>query len=122
VHDVKALIGVVFAGLSPLVIEDVVDEGGWIRVRARTGGGPVPCPVCGAQATRVHAYHERMVADVPVDARRVSVLARIRRLVCPTARAASKATAHLSPHAGWPDSCSLTPTTCPTSSDACATS
>jgi len=31
----------------------------------------------------VHGYHERTVADVPVDARRVQVVVRIRRLVCP---------------------------------------
>jgi hypothetical protein len=30
----------------------------------------------------VHGYHERTVADVPVDARRVKVVVRIRRLVC----------------------------------------
>jgi transposase len=33
---------------------------------------------------RVHGYHERMVHDVPVDARRVLVVVRVRRLVCPT--------------------------------------
>jgi transposase len=32
----------------------------------------------------VHGYHQRSVADVPVDARRVLVEVRIRRLVCPT--------------------------------------
>ncbi|MBB4940635.1 transposase [Streptosporangium album] len=36
------------------------------------------------QTTRVHGYHERSVADVPVDARRVLVVVRVRRLVCPT--------------------------------------
>jgi hypothetical protein len=29
----------VFSGLSPLVIEEVTDGGGWIRVRTRTPGG-----------------------------------------------------------------------------------
>jgi transposase len=32
----------------------------------------------------VHGYHERSVVDLPVDARRVLVVVRIRRLVCPT--------------------------------------
>jgi transposase len=32
----------------------------------------------------VHGYHERVVADVPVDARRVVLQVRVRRLVCPT--------------------------------------
>jgi transposase len=33
---------------------------------------------------RVHGYHERVIADAPVDARRVIVRVRVRRLVCPT--------------------------------------
>ena len=39
------LVGVVFAGLSALVIEDVQDEEDLIRVMARTRGESVPCPV-----------------------------------------------------------------------------
>ena len=74
----------VFSGLAPLIVEDVADEGELIRVRARTPDEPVPCPGCGARTGRVHGYHERTVADVPVDARRVQVVVRIRRLVCPT--------------------------------------
>jgi transposase len=74
----------VFAGLSSLVIEEVTDEGDWIRVRARTQGAAVSCPDCGVIAVRVHGYHERMVHDVPVDARRVLVVVRVRRFVCPT--------------------------------------
>ena len=75
--------GTVFSGLSALVIEDVVDEGQVIRVTARTPDSPVPCPVCGSLTERVHAFHRRTVADVPVDGRRVVVAVRIRRLVCP---------------------------------------
>jgi transposase len=75
---------VVFSGLSPLVIEDVVDEGERIVVRARAPQGTVACPGCGAETQRVHGYHERVIADVPVDARRVVVRVRVRRLVCPT--------------------------------------
>ncbi|MFJ2034307.1 ISL3 family transposase, partial [Streptosporangium sp. NPDC087985] len=83
-RDIDELVSVVFSGLSPLVVEDVADEGEHIRVRARTPDGSVACPRCGAETTRVHGYHERSVADVPVDARRVLVVVRIRRLVCPT--------------------------------------
>jgi transposase len=32
----------------------------------------------------VHGLHERTVSDVPVDGRRVQVVVRVRRLVCPT--------------------------------------
>ncbi|MFI1584497.1 ISL3 family transposase [Embleya sp. NPDC020630] len=72
-----------FSGLGPLVVEEVANEGDVIRVRARTPGGPVDCPDCGGRTGRVHAFHERTVTDVPVDARRVVVSARLRRLVCP---------------------------------------
>ncbi|WP_318219258.1 ISL3 family transposase [Streptomyces sp. SCL15-6] len=74
----------VFSGLSPLLIEDVADEGERIVVRARTPQGTAICPVCGASTVRVHGYHWRTVADVPVDDRRVVVRVRVRRLVCPT--------------------------------------
>jgi transposase len=83
-NDVSELVGMVFSGLAPLVVEDVADEGGLIRVWARTPDEPVACPGCGASSGRVHGYHERIVADVPVDARSVQVVVRIRRLVCPT--------------------------------------
>lgn len=69
--------------MSPLVIEDVVDEGEVIRVVARTQDGPVPCPACGAPTDRVHGFHHRTLADVPTDGRRVLVAVRVRRLACP---------------------------------------
>ncbi|MFF4668178.1 ISL3 family transposase [Streptomyces sp. NPDC001282] len=72
-----------FSGLSALVVEGVTGGFGVIRVTARTREGPVPCPVCGTPTGRVHGFHHRTVADVPVDGRRVVVLARLRRLVCP---------------------------------------
>jgi zinc-finger of transposase IS204/IS1001/IS1096/IS1165 len=81
--DAVVLAGIVFSGLSALVIEDAEDAGKVIRVRARTSGGAVPCPGCGTQTERVHGYHERTVADVPVDGRPVLVAARLRRLRCP---------------------------------------
>jgi transposase len=74
----------VFSGLCPLVIEDVVNEGERIGVRARTPQDMAPCPVCGGSSGRVHGYHWRTVADVPVDGRRVVVRVRVRRLACPT--------------------------------------
>ncbi|MEV7238444.1 ISL3 family transposase [Streptomyces sp. NPDC051020] len=72
-----------FSGLSALVVESVADEGDRVRVVARTRDDPVPCPVCGAPTGRVHGFHHRTVADVPVDGRRVVVSVRGRRLVCP---------------------------------------
>ncbi|MEV6073436.1 ISL3 family transposase [Nocardia sp. NPDC052001] len=73
-----------FSGLDPLVVEDVVDEGGRILVQARTPGGSAACPGCGVRSARVHGYHQRIVADVPLDGRAVVVLVRARRLVCST--------------------------------------
>jgi transposase len=70
----------VFSGLSALVIEDVADDGGVIRVIARTRDVPVSCPVCGVLTGKVHGYHVRTVADVPVDGRQVVVRIRVRRL------------------------------------------
>ncbi|WP_209439598.1 transposase family protein, partial [Kitasatospora phosalacinea] len=58
-------------------------EGKVIRVSARTRDDPVPCPVCGRPTGRVHGFHGRRVADLPVDGRRVVVSVRLRRLVCP---------------------------------------
>ena len=73
-----------FSGLSPLVVDEVADEGERIRIRARTGDGSAACPGCGAASVRVHGYHERQVDDVALDGRRVLVVVRVRRLVCPT--------------------------------------
>jgi len=74
----------VFSGLSSLVIDDVVDEGERIVMRARTPRDTAVCTVCGASSERVHGYHWRTVAEVPVGERRVVVRVRVRRLVCPT--------------------------------------
>ena len=41
------------------------------------------CPGCGTETGRVHGYHERTAADVPVDGRRVLVKVRARRMRCP---------------------------------------
>jgi transposase len=81
--DVTELVRVVFSGLSALVIDDVEDAGEAIVVRARTRSEAVACPGCGAETSRVHGYHERTAADVPVDGRRVLVKVRVRRLRCP---------------------------------------
>ncbi|MFE0152857.1 ISL3 family transposase, partial [Nonomuraea sp. NPDC059007] len=58
------LTGVVFAGLSALVIQGVNDEDHLIRVLARTRDEPVPCPMCGTLTGRVHGYGSRTVTDV----------------------------------------------------------
>jgi transposase len=82
-RDVNALVATVFSGLSGLVIDDVVDGGEVIRVAARTPNVPFPCPMCGVPTGKVHGYHGRTVADVPVDGRQVVIDVQVRRLVCP---------------------------------------
>jgi transposase len=81
--DVTELAGIVFSGLSALVIEDVQDAGDVIVVRAATRNEPAACPGCGTQTARVHGYHERTPAGVPVDGRRVLVKVKARRMRCP---------------------------------------
>jgi transposase len=81
--DVTELVGTVFSGLSALVIDDVEDAGEAVVVRAGTRAVAVACPGCGAETLRVHGYHERTAADVPVDGRRVLVKVRVRRMRCP---------------------------------------
>lgn len=79
---INDLMGVVFSGLSGLVIEDMADENDRIRVIVRTRDEPVPCPVCGALTGRVHGLHGCTVTEVPVDGRKVVVPVTVRRLVC----------------------------------------
>lgn len=74
-----------FSGLAALVIEDVEDAGDVIVVRASTKGEAVECPACGTPTHKVHAFCERLPADVPVDGRRVLIRVRLRRMRCQTA-------------------------------------
>jgi transposase len=81
--DVMSLVGIVFSGLSALVIEDIGDDGGSVVVRTRTRDAAVACPGCGTETARVHGYYERTAADVPVGGRRVVVKLKARRMRCP---------------------------------------
>ena len=80
--DVTWLAGIVFSGLSALVIEDIKDASEIIVVQARTRDGAVACPGCGA-GPAVYGYYERTAADVPADGRRVVLKVRARRMRCP---------------------------------------
>ncbi|MFJ2028617.1 ISL3 family transposase [Streptosporangium sp. NPDC087985] len=73
-----------FPQLADVVLEQVAAEQQVVLVRARTRSVAVPCPACGVLARRVHAYHTRRLADVPVGSGSVVVDLRIRRLVCET--------------------------------------
>jgi len=80
--DAELLVGTVFSGLAALTIDDVEDVGEVIVVRACTRGGAVQCPACGTPTRHVHAFHERVPADVPIDGRRVLIRVRVRRMRC----------------------------------------
>lgn len=74
---VNSLVGTVLSGLSALVVEDMTDQGEVIRLSARTRHEVVPGPKGGTPTARVHGFHERTVADLPVAGRRVVVSARV---------------------------------------------
>lgn len=78
------MIKTLFPQLSLLVIDEVVGEDRVLRVRARTSTAAVSCPQCKQPADRVHAYHLRRLADLPVGGRGVVIDLRVRRLVCST--------------------------------------
>jgi transposase len=80
--DAELLVGTVFSGLAALTIDDVEDVGEVIVVRACTRGGAVQCPACGTPTRHVHAFHERVPADVSIDGRRVLIRVRVRRMRC----------------------------------------
>lgn len=80
--DTDVLIGTVFSGLTALTINGIEDAGEVIVVHARTRDGAVQCPSCGTLTGHVHAFCERVPADVPVDGRRVLVRVRVRRMRC----------------------------------------
>jgi transposase len=66
-------------------VEDVLDQGVSVRGVARTPVTAVACPECGQLSERMHAYHQRRLADLPVDGRPVTVDLRVRRVVCEAA-------------------------------------
>ena len=68
--------------LSSLLIDEVIDQGRFVRVLARTQRTLVRCPACGEPTGRVHAYHRRRLAALPVSGRGVVVEVRVRRLRC----------------------------------------
>ncbi|MFE3002369.1 transposase family protein [Nocardia sp. NPDC059246] len=81
--EVNGVVGLIFSGLLPLVIEGVAVESERVVVRARTASRPAVCSRCGTELGRVHSCHDRTVADLPLDGRLV-LRVRVRRLVCST--------------------------------------
>jgi transposase len=65
-----------------LVIDEVVNDGARLQVRARTTLSEAACPRCATTSSRVHAWHVRRLTDLPAAGRAVLVELRVRRLVC----------------------------------------
>lgn len=86
----RDLSNVVFSGLAALVIESAEDTGEAIVVRAATRDGAVECPGCATPTTRLHAYHQRTPADMPLGGRRVLLRVRMRRMRCDVADCARR--------------------------------
>ncbi|GGK16098.1 hypothetical protein GCM10010124_05910 [Pilimelia terevasa] len=78
------MINALLPELSSLVIRDVIAQDGVVRVLARTQVRPVACPLCAQPTRRVHAYHRRQIAALPVAGRGVVVDVQVRRLQCST--------------------------------------
>jgi transposase len=76
---------VLFPGLSSLAIDEVDDTGTVVRLRARTTTPDGVCPRCGGTSWRVHAWHVRRLADLPVAGRSLMLELHVRRLVCQSA-------------------------------------
>jgi len=68
--------------LSSLILDEVEDTGGTLRLRARTTTPEATCPRCGGASRRVNARHVRRLADLPLTGRGVVVELQVRRLVC----------------------------------------
>ncbi|MEV4126272.1 transposase family protein [Nocardia sp. NPDC049707] len=65
-------------------MEGVAVEGERVVVRARMESCPAVCSRCGVESVRVHSYHDRTVADLPLNGRLVIVRVRVRRPLCST--------------------------------------
>jgi hypothetical protein len=69
----------------PLVIDELDDTAAEVRRHARTATLEGIYPRCGGTSRRVHAWHTRRLADLPVAGRRVTLELHVRRLICPNA-------------------------------------
>ncbi|MGW1507175.1 transposase family protein [Streptomyces mirabilis] len=79
----EELLKAVFPHLGGVRVEQVVAEGGLLRIVASTASTiSASCPGCGVLSRRGHSGYERQLADDAVGGRRVSVTLTIRRLFC----------------------------------------
>jgi len=63
-------------------VDSVELDGDLVTFRVRAKAGDAACSGCRWRSSRVHARHQRQLADLPLGGRRVRVIAQIRRFKC----------------------------------------
>ena len=70
---------------APLLPTDLVFTPDLIAVALTSRARTAPCPVCGQLAERVHSRYRRVLADLPLCGRRLVLVLRLRKFLCPNA-------------------------------------
>ena len=66
-----------------LHIERVITSAHELLVQIISSSPKACCPLCGAQAWRIHSRYTRQVADLPCVGRHVTLLLTVRKFFCP---------------------------------------
>lgn len=61
-----------------------------VRIEARTGQAPAPCPGCGIASGRAHSRYHRHLSDTATAGQEVLIRLRVRRLFCDNTECAKK--------------------------------
>jgi transposase len=79
----EELLLMLFPHLGGLRVDQVVDTGDAVVIRARCRAAQARCPACGAVSSRVHGGYGRVVADGAAGGRPVLIALSVRRFRCP---------------------------------------
>ena len=71
--------------LDGVVLDDVRQGPGGVRLAARVRASTADCARCGQPAARVHSSYRRHLSDAPISGRPVAVVLRVRRFFCDNA-------------------------------------
>ena len=71
---------------SGLVVRDLIEGPGYVRIEAETAGCSADCPRCDVRSDRVHGRYVRAVADLPWQGRQVRIRIHVRRFRCDNPR------------------------------------
>src|SRR5579862_6881190 len=67
-------------------VDRIWREGTMLHVALRATRRAARCPLCHHPSTRIHSYHMRTLADLPLAGEAVVLHLRSRRFVCPVRR------------------------------------